>query len=140
MTDRHSDVDTASEQLCWSKVCYIFPVLLNCFQFFICFLLGYQIKKIGIVVRKGRRKIANVDDFIQSFDGMGERWCQQRMPLSTDCGIIFEKVMFGKEREEMVKNISDLNSSVENDIIPLQEYAVLFGIQVFVLWLVTKGF
>lgn len=86
------------------------------------------------MVRKGRRKIANVDDFLTALAHMGERWCRQAMPGSMECVVTFDKVMFGKEREDR-KSVrwwgkSNCTSSVERDIVPLQEYAVLFGIQV----------
>lgn len=107
-----------------------------------------QSKKIGIVVRKGRRKIANVDTLLAGLAQVGERWCHNVTVLSAakdkdqKCVVTFDKVMFGQERDDIAlsrrqgggdsaENTS--RSSVEKDIVPLQEYAVLFGIQVSVM-------
>jgi hypothetical protein len=90
------------------------------------------VKKIGIVVRKGRRKIANVDEFITALSRV--QWCAIHFPTLQGCTVVFERVMFGNEKESECEGTrecgTDMSSSVERDIVPLQEYAVLFGIQV----------
>ena len=89
-------------------------------------------KKVGIVVRKGRRQIVHVDKFMKELDGLGKRWCNQSfLGGESDCGVHFGKVMFGQENENRELDVEfETRSSVERDIIPLQDYAVLFGIQV----------
>lgn len=112
------------------RVCSLLQLLTPWTDFVTTTRLSIQVKKVGIVVRKGRRKIANLDSFMGGLEEVGARWCRTAL-LSGRCEVQFRGEEFGLERGGREgRGSGSSSSSVERDIVPLQEYAVLFGIQV----------
>lgn len=78
---------------------------------------------IGLVIREGRRKIQNEDEFLEIIKNTAHSWCLNNSIYNdSNCEITVKKVYFGKRKQPW-------GSNVETDIEQLQYLTVLIGLQ-----------
>eukprot|EP00602_Paraphysomonas_sp_CaronLab_P011825 CAMPEP_0185044108 /NCGR_PEP_ID=MMETSP1103-20130426/43268_1 /TAXON_ID=36769 /ORGANISM="Paraphysomonas bandaiensis, Strain Caron Lab Isolate" /LENGTH=311 /DNA_ID=CAMNT_0027584343 /DNA_START=577 /DNA_END=1512 /DNA_ORIENTATION=- len=73
-------------------------------------------KTIGLVIRDGRRRIFNQDEFLGIIETAGQQWCEDR-GMSDLCRVVAEGVRFG------------IRGNVAEDLKQIQHLSVLVGVQ-----------